>query len=364
MANPHPTAQALKIAWSESARDERWDDFLKATPAGEYQQSGMWAETKAAEGWRVVRMVMEEEGRIVGGFQLLWNKTRVGRIGYVSRGPVVVVEQTEVGRRAVDLLKQAARDAGLVALITQAPECDNGMDAQLAEGGFLPNRLRRIITATWITPVTSGMEAVEAGMRGSTRNTWRKSIRRGVTVHSGGREELNLFFDLMVETCRRQKTLPNPGTVESLRVMWDAFRGGLCRLTFARHEGKTVAGLLCLVFGRRVYAWKKGAISEARAYHPMEALYHDALTWACAQGFEACDFCGMKQATAEMILAGEELTDEVIKSRDFYNIGFGGKPVLLPKARVLIPNPVLRALYRITACSSHGSALLRKRYEC
>ena len=355
----------FEVTTTSSLEDKEWDAFLGSIPLADFQQFSGWAEAKSAEGWTVVRVVIRQGEEIQGGFQLLWRTSRVGRLGYVSHGPVLPGQGERASRRMVELLKETAADLSLVALIAQPPRTGREVERQLDEMGFLPNRVYRIITATWITPVTEGMAAVEAGMRRSTRRTLRQARKRGVTVQKAGADDLEIFFELMAESCRRQGTSPNPASIERLGDLWRAFGdGGLCRLTLAVHEGRPVAGLFCLCCGARVHVWKKGTLAEALPLHPMELLYHDALQWAEREGYEACDFEAASRETAEALLDGQPLTDEMIKSRDFYNIGFGGHPELLPEARLWIRNPFLRQIYRLTACAPAGSRLLRHYYEC
>jgi hypothetical protein len=356
----------VRVRWSESADDPEWDAFLESSRLGEYTQSTMWGRAKRSENWRSMRaIVVDAAEEILGGFQVQWRKSQGTRIGHVSRGPVFNESFPEIRPQLVSLLHEAAHRLKLNALIVQAPECDGSIEAQLATNGFLPNRIRRIITATWITPVDEGMELVQARMRRSTRNTWRKALRRGVTVQTGGESDLGVFFDLMSRTCERQGVAPNPGSVEALRDVWRAFGSGArCRLTLALHDGKPLSGLFCLCFGKKVHLWKKGSNPESFSLHPMEPLYFDTLAWAAQHGFEACDYGGVNRRTAETLLEHAPLGDETTSSRDFYNMGFGGHPVLLPKARVFIRNLVLRALYRASACTAFGTTLLRSCYEC
>ena len=55
----------------------------------------------------------------------------------------------------------------------------------------------------------------------------------------------------------------------------------------------------------------------------------------------------MRPDFAATLLAGEEPSEDQKRSRDFFSLGFGGKPVMLPDSRALIPNPILRSAYRI-----------------
>jgi hypothetical protein len=358
---------AVEVHRSDELCDVAWDAFLEASPGGEFQQSSMWARAKAGDGWKVERVVLREDhgNAIRGGFQILWRKSRAGRIGYVSRGPVLATEASESGTLLVDELKKAADRLKLVALITQCPAGGEILDSQLSQSGFLPNRIRSIVTATWVTPLAGGIDQVMAGMARETQKKLRQSVRRGVTVREGSADDLGIFFKLMIKTCQRQGVAPNPGSLEALQRVWDAFHpGGHIRVGIAFQAGRPVATQLALRFGGRISFWKKGSDPEYLNLHPVEPLYLDALDWGCREGDLIADFGSLKQATAETLLAGDLLTEEMKRSRDFYNMRFGGHPVLLPEARIYIRNGLLRALYRVTACSSLGSRLLRKRYVC
>jgi hypothetical protein len=98
--------------------------------------------------------------------------------------------------------------------------------------------------------------------------------------------------------------------------------------------------------------------------HPGEPLYFDALSWAHRNGYEVVDHEGISRNTAESLLAQEPLSKKVASSRDFYVMGYGGQPELLPEARVWIRSGALRHLYRLMACSKLGSRWLERFYVC
>src|SRR5215831_9968162 len=70
---------------SPEAVDAEWDGFLAASPLGHFQQCSLWALAKNAEGWKPLRMVLRKQGRLAGGFQILWRRTRLGPIGYIYK---------------------------------------------------------------------------------------------------------------------------------------------------------------------------------------------------------------------------------------------------------------------------------------
>ena len=63
--------QVFSVEIRRKLPDSDWDQFLRATHGGTYQQSSVWAIVKAKVGWRAVRLVLYDEHKVAGGCQLL-----------------------------------------------------------------------------------------------------------------------------------------------------------------------------------------------------------------------------------------------------------------------------------------------------
>lgn len=345
-----PVGTAMSVSVSAALEDPDWDAFLQSTSLGEYQQASFWARYKQADGWECSRTLLKQGRRIVGGFQVLWRKTRFGRIGYVSKGPVAEAEAPEVVDALAMLLTKAAQRLRLAGLVVQPPGRSRLTSLRLPAASFAPNRILAIITATLMVDVTGGLSAVAARMRRTTRQLLGKAVRSGVTVREGSEEDLETFFHLMLKSCERQNVSPNPSSAAALKALWNASGGAAgCRLTLAEHSGKAIGGLFCIAFGEVLTLWKKGSLPEDLTVHPMEMLYHEAFAWAHCRGYRFCDFLSLGRWTAECLLRGLPLSEEQKRSRDIFNLGFGGAPVLLPEAYLYFPNPALSLAYRLLA---------------
>ncbi len=334
-------------AWiSSNLDDPAWDLFLLETPLGEFQQANFWARYKQIDGWESVRVVVYKEKKIIAGFQILWRRTRVGRIGYVSRGPVTAPEDPEIATLLVELIVEAARRFNLVAIVVQPPAQSRVISSCLAAQRFVPNHFLGVVTATLIFDLSKGMEEVEAKMSKTTRKHLRQGRRHGVNVREGSENDLGTFFHLMLESCKRQGVSPNPSSESELLKLWAVSQSaGRCRVTFAEHNGKPIAGQFCIAFDDVLTFWRKGSLPEHLHLHPMEVLYHEALSWAHLHGFALCDFDNLNRQIAETLVAGLPLSDEQKTSRDIFNLGFGGRPVLLPEAYMLVINPVFHWIF-------------------
>ena len=343
------------VAWFSGAlKDTLWDNFLQNTPLGQFQQSSMWADYKAGEGWKHHRVILTESDTIVGGFQLLWRKTRLGRIGYVSKGPVTRSETTEMARMLEFLMKGAVAELGIVALIIQSPDASRTDYGLSTDSDFSPDNPMGVIEATYLIDVRAEKEALHRNMSPSLRRNIRKARRQPMNVREGTEADLPRFFELMEATCRRQLTKPNPASLDAVRRLWHAFAPfNSVRLTFADCPGATPATKLSLIFGERMTVWKKGWDGSHSDWHPNELLESDAMEWAHDHGCRTCDFCSFNRAAAEQLVNGRPLSEINLTSRDEYHFRFGGLPKLLPRARMYVANPIVRWGYRTAIRVAH-----------
>jgi lipid II:glycine glycyltransferase (peptidoglycan interpeptide bridge formation enzyme) len=268
-------------------------------------------------------------------------------LGYISRGPVLAYEDAELANFAVDCICQVAKQLRLKALIVQPVEASEPLFKAFKTREFLSNYVANLTTATLIVDASQEMDVVEKAMSRTMRQKVRQAKQRGVIIRNGGEEDIARFFQLMLSTCERQNTKPNPPDENSLRSLWNAFYpfGGM-RLSFAEHDGETLAGLVSIPFGNRVTFWKRGWNERGGNLHPNELLMFEAILWSHENGFKICDFGSMNPGIAKSLLLGKPLSESQKKEKDFFHLGFGGKPVLIPEGFVLAIHPLFKLSYR------------------
>ncbi len=337
-----------------------WDQLLERSPLGHFQQTSRWARVKALDGWQALRIFLKPDQVNEGGLQLLWKDSRFGRIGYVSKGPVLPNENQVTINLMLHQLRATADALGLRALIVQPPDASRITNDDLSRHQFDSNPVPNVIQATATINVSLGQSANESKMHSKTRQQFRAAIKRGVVIRLGQRTDLPVFFSLMSESCRRQNTQPNPSRLESLEALWDAFAPHIL-LGFASAEGEDIAGLLMIAHGPRLTFWKKGWNSQGAQLYANCLLMVEAMTWARERGFSTVDFAGLDSEIAETILAGRTLTEEQLRSRDNFNLRLGAEPHKLPKAQLLIINPIFRVvLQTLRRCPPLDNLLMKR----
>jgi lipid II:glycine glycyltransferase (peptidoglycan interpeptide bridge formation enzyme) len=333
-----PAGSGIRAATSDALEDHAWDRFLGATALGQYQQTSVWARVKATRGWRCERTLLWDEDRLLGGFQLLHRRTRFGKLGYVTKGPVLATETSVPVDACIGALRRAARRLGLRALVAQPPDA-SGLEPLLLDAGFDHAPLLRVDDANLVIDLDAELEQ---RVPAATRKRVRQAARRGVTVREGRGDELGTFYALMAKTCERRGVVPNPSE-SALRELWRLFAAEAdVRVSFAEVDGEPVAGLLCLGHGDCLTIWKKGWNGAASDARPNHGLYHETLLWARDSGYRVCDFGGLERSIATTLLRGEPLSAEQRAGRDFFNLTFGGRPVLLPRPLILFPTRLHR----------------------
>jgi lipid II:glycine glycyltransferase (peptidoglycan interpeptide bridge formation enzyme) len=339
----HPRHSTAILTTHESD----WDSFLAKTPLGQFQQTCRWAQVKAMDGWNSERLLVNPSNLADGGLQILWKPTRLGRIGYVSKGPVLKAETATSVSAILASLTTKARSLNLRAMILQPPDESVITMDELKRHHFSPKPVDSVVRATATIDLRGGYAAWEDRMHSKARQQARTAIKRGVTVTQGGSADLGMFYELMCATCRRQNTRPNPARLELLEALWSLFHPHI-RLGFAWADGAPIAGLLMLGHGSRMTFWKKGWNSSGAQLYANCLLNMEALRWAHDWGYTSVDFGAVDPLIATTLAAGGHLTEEQLRSRDMFNLRLGAVPHQLPPARLLIINPALRVLFLLS----------------
>ena len=354
-ASPHTTCLAtgmvngrrVEAILGTETSDPAWDKFLRGDSGGQFQQSGAWAEYKRSENWRCLRVTFQEEAGILGGFQMLWRATRRGKVGYISKGPVLPAGDGALTAWALEVVREVIHRHRLAILFLQPPDQSMELIPALQKQGFTPNRLTKIIDATLKVDLSGLPGGWEANLNETRRSRARQAIRRGATIREGDASDLPRFFQLMKITCERQGVPPTPASLETVSELFKAFQPtGESRLGFAICGGEPVAGVLDLRFGRRYTNWKKGWDGTQGRLNPNVLLAYDCVRRAQTMGCDFFDFGGIERPLAEALVARQPLTEAQEKHYDAFKLGFGGEPQLLPPGMVYFRNPLIRFAYR------------------
>ena len=264
-----------------------WDAFVAQAPQGHLLQSSGWGRFKAHYGWQVELVVIEKDGKICGGAQVLYRSTPLGTVAYLPRGPVADLQDTPLVGLLFEEIHRRSRRRGAIYLKAEP----NVAQAQpLLSLGFRPSSQRIQPPTTIHVDLTPTPEPILASFKSKTRYNIGLAQRRGVEVYRGGMQDVFVFHQLLRETAHRDRFFIRP--VSYYRLVLETL-GKAVQIFLARYQGQVLGGIIVGTFGPEgIYLY--GASSKAhRNLMPNHLLQWEAMRWAKEQGCTRYDMWGV-----------------------------------------------------------------------
>ena len=210
------------VSVSYAEQDPAWDAFLAQTPGSHHVQSSLWASLKSTLGWQATRVIVTRQRRIVGGAQLLMRPLGFfGRLGYVSKGPVVTSDDPLLLDVVFTQLQRLAHEHRLMCLVLQPPNCGEAIARQLPAWGFHPGQIDLAPIASGLIELAQEPDDLLAQMHKGTRKNIRRSQRKGILTREGTDADLPAFYHLLHQTSQRRGF--GEYSLEYFTAMWRLF---------------------------------------------------------------------------------------------------------------------------------------------
>jgi lipid II:glycine glycyltransferase (peptidoglycan interpeptide bridge formation enzyme) len=335
----------FSVRVSNEPDDPDWDDFVEQAPGSAYTQTSSWGRVRSTLGWRPVRVVVSENGRVAAGVQMLVRRLPVGgSIGFVSRGPLVSEDRPDLVGLVFDEVMATGRVSNVQYLVVHAPRGCDWMGHELMLRGLRPNVYEFDHTATICVDLRPDPDDILARMGRTTRRHLRAPNEVGVVVRRGSEADLPIFN--RIKDAHAARLGYNRAAEGYYAQLWRALAPrGHVELFIAEYEGEPVSALLAIPFGDTSYHLEGPWSGKHPELRSNELLEWHAYKWAKAEGYRMADLVSVDRAVAESMLAGEGRPPQV-RSADTFKLAFGGDPVLLPQGYDYFYNPVLRFAYR------------------
>lgn len=333
--------RGFELDASEELHDPSWDTFIKECSGGVYVQSSLWAQVKALNGWRPLRVTASRDGRLVGGAQILYRSLPlIGGVGYVPGGPLFTVADDELQEVVMAEVLAAARHKWCQVLLVQPVRGHEKLVQKLPQMGLRQTTRQVMPEYTSILDLSASHDDLLAQMKSKTRYHIRLGQRKGLVVREGTADDLVDFYRVLELTAQRQNFKISSKAYYD--CLYRVFGPQNIKLFVAEHEGKFVSGNLAIAFGDTVYNKMPVWSGEAGHLKPNEALTWQVLTWAKEQGYRYYDFGGISSTGANALLRGDPLPEKLSRSVTSFKLGFGGQVVAHPKAHLYFSNPLVR----------------------
>lgn len=330
---------------SEELPDLAWEEFLKSTPTSRHFQSSIWAQTKTEIGWRSARILITHEDQIVAGAQVLIRSIPlVGKIAYISRGPVIALQNELLLDYAVFWIHQAAQLLHLDFLLVQPPYGSDMVADHLLYQGFKPSLIEVAPTATVLVDLHLEIDDLLSNMTKRTRQYIRGAEQKGVVIREGTEEDIPVFFHLLELTAKRKSW--SIYRQEYYLKMWRHMNPHkTVRLTLAEYQGKVVSALLAYGTGEAVYG--KTLVREVdNNLGTSEYLVWESLRWSKAAGFRYYDFGRIWPKYGAEYIQGTKTLGSFKKKAGFFKLRLGGEVAFCPGAYYYIYKTPLRRTFQ------------------
>lgn len=272
-----------------------WDTTLLTLPEPHVLQCFAWGEAKRATGWEPFRLRLCDSGHTVALAQVLRRRLPLPGLCvlYVPKGPLLAAGCSGRRGEVLEALKCFARRQRAVFLKTDAdiPITDAAAMRALIRAGFRPSPEQIQIRNSVVIDLRPEPDELLARMHAEWRRKVRLAARRGVVVRPGGLDDLPHFYDMYLQTGRRDGFVVRPYAYYA--SIWQPFlQEGLAHLLLAEVEGETIAGVMLFRFGRRAWYLYGADTRKRHKLMPNYLLQWEAMCWARAQGCTEYDLWG------------------------------------------------------------------------
>lgn len=283
---------------------ERYNDFVKNHARGHFLQTWEWGEVKRGMGWEPLPLVLEADGDIKASLLILKKPLPLPGlkkcIFYSPRGPVVDVNNQELGTLLFEGASRVAKDHGAIFLKIDPdePSSNETFKTILEQCRFQKNETGLNFegvqpTFVFRLDIKPDAEELLANMHSKTRYNIRLARRKGVVVRQADdKEDLKKFYALLEETAIRDEFLIRG--YEYFEMIWDHMvESGMAEVFLAEWEGHLVAATLALRLGDKAWYLYGASSNQYRNVMPNYLIQWEMICWAKEHGCTLYDFRGV-----------------------------------------------------------------------
>ena len=301
--------KTIDLSGNNAAERQQWDAFVENTFGGHLMQTCAWGDFKAAEGWMVHRLGVEQNGRLAAGAQVLFKALPLAGVSlaYIPKGPALDFHNRALAEQLLTAIHQLSRQKRAIFLKIEPNILHNAQSHRwLQNAGFRPGNIVNHPRATLLVDLSGGQEAVLRRMRKKTRKLIRRARREGVEITKGQAQDLSDFYRLYKFTAAKKGFAAH--RQQFFENAWQAFAPtGRAALLLARYQQQIVAAKMIFTFGDRSMHFWGGTSDLGRQKFASYLIQWAAIQRAIERGCRYADLWGIPDEIGEMIANGEEI---------------------------------------------------------
>lgn len=309
---------------------EEWEKFLFYHKEANFLQSWYWGEFYINLGHKIHRTGFYSNKKLVGVMLSIVENAKRGKHLIVPGGPIIDWTTSDVVHCFVEEIKKIANSNNCVFVRVRPQLKSSDFSKNLfKQNGFINAPMHLHAELTSQLDITMGEETLLSQMRKTTRYEIKKAIKEGVKITtSTDMSKILEFYDLQIETSKRQKFVPF-----SLIFLQEQFKvfanNGKALLFKAEVNNKLLAEAFIIFYGREAVYHYGASTLEERRYPGAYLIQWEAIQEAKRRGIERYNFWGVSPINKP---------DRRFYGLSLFKRGFGGEDVEYLHAQDLIIN--------------------------
>lgn len=289
----------------DSENHEEFESFVRQHPKGHLQQTWEWSKQKSY--WLFQGIVVRDESKeIKGVMSVLIRRIPLTpwTLMYAARGPVCDIHDREMLACLLEGAKKLNKKhrSYVLKLDPDVTFDETEFMKHMDELGFVlaPKALNfeniqpQYVMRLDIEGKTD--EEVMAMFKPKTRYNIRLAVKKGVEVKICGKEAVDDFYRIMIETGARDRFMIRP--VQYFSDMLDNL-GEDVRLYMAYYDGHAIAGTIAAKLGDKVWYLYGASSNDHRSLMPNYLLQWQMIRWAIESHCKLYDFKGISGDRSE-----------------------------------------------------------------
>ena len=307
-----------------------WEDFVLAKLEANFLQSWYWGEFHKAIGKTINRTGFYEKERLVGVMQSVVEPARRGKHLTVPGGPIINWQDKNLVNTFLRELKVIAKENNCVFIrVRPQLKSDESSKKIFKDLGFIKAPMHLHAELTSQLDITKPEEEIMTQMRKTTRYEVKKAIKENINiVTSSDSADIKKFYELQIQTAKRQKFVPF-----SYKYLSEQFKvfaeNGNVLLYKAEFENKLLAQAFVIFYGKEAVYHYGASTDEGRLYPGAYLIQWEVIKEAKKRGMTRYNFWGV---------APENKQNHRFSGLSLFKRGFGGEDFQYLPAQDLIIN--------------------------
>jgi peptidoglycan pentaglycine glycine transferase (the first glycine) len=297
-------------AYKQITDQQTWNRAIQELPGLSILQSWEWGQIKACFGWQPRYFLWSDDADTIlaAALVLIRNLPFPGlKTMYVPQGPLLDWKDRALYERVITDLELIAKDEGAFSLKIDpevilsfseerehhGPEWETGQEVlgfMTARGYIYSSQQIQFKNTAWLR-LDAPEEEILSAMKQKTRYNIRLADRKGVAIRRGTEEDVDLLYQMYLETSLRDGFIIRPRAY--YQQVWSVFlQADMLIPLIAEVEQQPVAGLMLFHFGKRSWYLYGMSTSNHREKMPNYLLQWEAIRISKELGCEIYDLWG------------------------------------------------------------------------